>query len=140
MKFDNRVTRMTGVELPIVQAPMGWIARSQLASAVSNAGGLGIIETSSGELDNIRSEIERKRPIFCKMDKRQIARFLRYQKYHLARRRFLRIKCFPLKKTLGFRLVSGPIDVIAILHQDCQTRKVGFKWLERPGGPDPQSL
>ena len=37
---------------------MGWIARSPLASAVSNAGGLGIIETSSGELDNIRLEIE----------------------------------------------------------------------------------
>lgn len=38
---------------------MGWIARSPLASAVSNAGGLGIIETSSGELDNIRLEIEK---------------------------------------------------------------------------------
>jgi len=63
MKFDNRVTRMTGVELPIVQAPMGWIARSQLASAVSNAGGLGIIETSSGELDNIRSEIQKMRTL-----------------------------------------------------------------------------
>jgi enoyl-[acyl-carrier protein] reductase II len=37
---------------------MGWIARSQLASAVSNAGGLGIIETSSGELDAVRGEIE----------------------------------------------------------------------------------
>ncbi len=36
---------------------MGWIARSQLAAAVSNAGGLGIIETSSGELDTIRREI-----------------------------------------------------------------------------------
>ena len=49
MGFDNRVTRMLGVEIPIVQAPMGWIARSQLASAVSEAGALGIIETSSGE-------------------------------------------------------------------------------------------
>ncbi len=57
MKFNNRITDMLGVELPIIQAPMGWIARSQLASAVSNAGGLGIIETSSGELDNIREEI-----------------------------------------------------------------------------------
>ena len=55
--FDNRITRMLGVEIPIVQAPMGWIARSQLASAVSNAGALGIIETSSGELDAIRGEI-----------------------------------------------------------------------------------
>ncbi len=36
---------------------MGWIARSQLASAVSNAGGMGIIETSSGELDAVRAEI-----------------------------------------------------------------------------------
>ncbi|MEX2327604.1 MAG: nitronate monooxygenase, partial [Pseudomonadales bacterium] len=51
MYFKNRVTDLLGVELPIVQAPMGWIARSQLASAVSNAGGMGIIETSSGELD-----------------------------------------------------------------------------------------
>jgi enoyl-[acyl-carrier protein] reductase II len=57
MKFDNRVTRMLGIEIPIVQAPMGWIARSPLASAVSRAGALGIIETSSGELDAIRREI-----------------------------------------------------------------------------------
>ena len=49
--FDNRVTRDLGVEVPIVQAPMGWIARSRLASAVSRAGACGIIETSSGELD-----------------------------------------------------------------------------------------
>ena len=63
MKFDNRVTRLLGVERPIVQAPMGWIARSQLASAVSNAGGLGIIETSSGELDAIREEIKRMRQL-----------------------------------------------------------------------------
>lgn len=56
-RFANRVTEMLGIEVPIVQAPMGWIARSQLASAVSNAGALGIIETSSGELDAIRQEI-----------------------------------------------------------------------------------
>jgi enoyl-[acyl-carrier protein] reductase II len=54
---------MLGVEIPIVQAPMGWIARSQLASAVSNAGGMGIIETSSGELDAIREEIRRMRTL-----------------------------------------------------------------------------
>jgi len=50
---------MLGVDYPIVQAPMGWIARSPLASAVSNAGGMGIIETSSGELEAVRAEIER---------------------------------------------------------------------------------
>ena len=59
MKFDNQLTKLLGIERPIIQAPMGWIARSQLASAVSNAGGLGIIETSSGELDNIKEEIKR---------------------------------------------------------------------------------
>jgi len=63
MKFENRVTEMLGVELPIVQAPMGWIARSQLASAVSNAGGMGIIETSSGELDAIKVEIKKMRDL-----------------------------------------------------------------------------
>lgn len=63
MRFDNRVTRMLGVEIPILQAPMGWIARSALASAVSNAGALGIIETSSGELDVIREEIRRMREL-----------------------------------------------------------------------------
>ncbi|MDJ0852728.1 MAG: nitronate monooxygenase [Myxococcota bacterium] len=63
MRFDNRVTRLLGVEIPIVQAPMGWIARSQLASAVSNAGALGIIETSSGELDAVRVEIQRMREL-----------------------------------------------------------------------------
>src|ERR1700734_3202735 len=61
--IKTRVTEMLGIEYPIVQAPMGWIARSQLASAVSNAGGMGIIETSSGELDNIRVEIARMRDL-----------------------------------------------------------------------------
>src|SRR5210317_847136 len=53
----NRVTEILGVKYPIIQAPMGWIARSQLASAVSNAGGFGIIETSSGETENCKAEI-----------------------------------------------------------------------------------
>jgi enoyl-[acyl-carrier protein] reductase II len=63
MTFSNRVTDMLGVEIPVVQAPMGWIARSQLASAVSNAGGMGIIETSSGELDVIKDEIKKMRTL-----------------------------------------------------------------------------
>ena len=63
MKFNNRLTRLLGVDIPLVQAPMGWIARSPLASAVSNAGGLGIIETSSGELDVIREEIKKMRTL-----------------------------------------------------------------------------
>ncbi len=61
--IQNRITAMTGTDYPIVQAPMGWIARAQLASAVSNAGGLGIIETSSGELDNIKAEVAKMRSL-----------------------------------------------------------------------------
>jgi enoyl-[acyl-carrier protein] reductase II len=57
--FRNRVTELLGIDIPIVQAPMGYIARSPLASAVSEAGALGIIETSSGELDAVRHEITR---------------------------------------------------------------------------------
>lgn len=66
MRFDNRITRMLGVQYPIVQAPMGWIARAQLASAVSNAGGMGIIETSSGALDEVRAEILKMRDLTTK--------------------------------------------------------------------------
>lgn len=61
--IDTRITRLLGIDVPIVQAPMGWIARSSLASAVSDAGGLGVIETSSGELDVIRGEISRMRDL-----------------------------------------------------------------------------
>jgi enoyl-[acyl-carrier protein] reductase II len=57
--MTNRFLAHTGAEYPIIQAPMGWIARSQLASAVCNAGGLGIIETSSGETENCKAEIEK---------------------------------------------------------------------------------
>ncbi len=59
MAIKNRITDMLGIQYPIVQAAMGWIARAPVAAAFSNAGGMGIIETSSGELDKIREEIAR---------------------------------------------------------------------------------
>jgi enoyl-[acyl-carrier protein] reductase II len=62
-RIRTRITDLLGVEVPIIQAPMGWIARAQLASAVSEAGGLGIIETSSGELDNVKAEIAKMRDL-----------------------------------------------------------------------------
>ncbi|MCC6381450.1 MAG: nitronate monooxygenase [Dehalococcoidia bacterium] len=61
--MHNRVTDLLGIEYPIVQAPMGYIARAPLASAVSNAGGMGIIETSSGRLDEVRDEIRKMRDL-----------------------------------------------------------------------------
>ncbi len=58
-----RVSEQLGIEIPIIQAPMGFIARAQLASAVSNAGGMGIIETSSGRLDEVKVEIAKMRDL-----------------------------------------------------------------------------
>ena len=57
----TRITELLGIDIPIVQAPMGYIARAQLASAVSEAGGLGIVETSSGRLDEVRAEMAKMR-------------------------------------------------------------------------------
>jgi enoyl-[acyl-carrier protein] reductase II len=59
----NRVLAHMGSRHPIVQAPMGWIARSALASAVCNAGGMGIIETSSGETEACKAEILKMRAL-----------------------------------------------------------------------------
>lgn len=46
------------MDYPIVQAPMGFIARAQLASAVCAAGAFGIVETSSGRLDEVSAEMD----------------------------------------------------------------------------------
>ena len=86
--IKTRITEMLGVDYPIVQAPMGWIARAQLASAVSNAGGLGIIETSSGELDAVREEVEKMRELTNKPFGVNIAQaFVRDPGHRLVRRR-----------------------------------------------------
>jgi len=41
--FETRVTELFGVKYPIIQGGMQWIARTELSSAVCNAGGLGIL-------------------------------------------------------------------------------------------------
>ncbi|VEG58300.1 2-nitropropane dioxygenase [Mycolicibacterium aurum] len=45
----NRIKELLGVEFPVVQAPMTYIARAELAAAVSEGGGLGMIETLTAE-------------------------------------------------------------------------------------------
>lgn len=45
--FDNRITRLLGIQYPIIQGGMIWAAGWELAAAVSNAGGLGIIGAGS---------------------------------------------------------------------------------------------
>lgn len=47
---DNRVVQHTGSRYPVFQAPMTWIARAPLVAAVSAAGGMGLLESSSRDL------------------------------------------------------------------------------------------
>ncbi len=60
---SNRVCRLLGIDIPILQAPMTYIAGAVLAAAVSNAGALGMIETASEEgrrdLQNVRQLTDR---------------------------------------------------------------------------------
>jgi enoyl-[acyl-carrier protein] reductase II len=57
--FSNRITRLFGIEYPIVQAGMIWASGWRLASAVSNAGGLGIIGSGSMYPDVLREHIRK---------------------------------------------------------------------------------
>ena len=57
--FDNRVTQLFGIKYPIVQAGMIWASGWKLASAVSNAGGLGIIGAGSMYPEILREHIQK---------------------------------------------------------------------------------
>jgi enoyl-[acyl-carrier protein] reductase II len=56
---DNRLTDLLQIPYPILQGGMAWIATGELAAAVSNAGGLGIIGAGSAPADIIRNEIRK---------------------------------------------------------------------------------
>lgn len=60
--FDNRVTRLLGVEIPIFQAPMGYVAQPPLVAAVSEAGAMGLIPGSLGT-ERTREDIHRIRDL-----------------------------------------------------------------------------
>jgi len=57
--FSNRVTKLFGVSYPIIQAGMIWASGWRLASAVSNAGGLGLIGSGSMYPDVLREHIQK---------------------------------------------------------------------------------
>jgi enoyl-[acyl-carrier protein] reductase II len=57
--FSNRVTRLFGIDYPIVQAGMIWASGWKLTSAVSNAGGLGMIGSGSMYPDVLREHIRK---------------------------------------------------------------------------------
>lgn len=55
----TRITDLLGIRYPIFQGGMAWIAEAQLAAAVSNAGGLGIIAGGSAPIDYLRDQIRK---------------------------------------------------------------------------------
>src|SRR5450759_1460477 len=57
MTIRTRVTDLLGIEYPIIQGGMAWTATSELAAAVSNAGGFGIIGAGHMPTDILRTEI-----------------------------------------------------------------------------------
>lgn len=60
MRLETRITKLLEIEHPIVQGGMMWVGRAELAAAVSNAGGLGIITALTQPTpDHLRREIER---------------------------------------------------------------------------------
>jgi NAD(P)H-dependent flavin oxidoreductase YrpB (nitropropane dioxygenase family) len=64
MGLETRFTRLLGIEHPIVQGGMQWVGRAELAAAVSNAGGLGLVTAlTQPSPDDLRREIDRCRAL-----------------------------------------------------------------------------
>ena len=57
--MQTEVTRLLGIEVPVIQGGMAWVAEYHLAAAVSNAGGLGLIGAASAPADWVRDQIRR---------------------------------------------------------------------------------
>jgi len=60
--FETRITKLLGIKYPIIQGGMIWLSRAELAAAVSNAGGLGIITSANlATKEELRNEIRKTR-------------------------------------------------------------------------------
>ena len=57
--IKSRICEMLGIEYPIFQGGMAWVADASLAAAVSNAGGLGLITSINAGTEAVRSEIRK---------------------------------------------------------------------------------
>lgn len=57
--MKTRITELLGIEYPIIQGGMAWVAEHTLAAAVSEAGGLGLIGGASASGDIVRNEIRK---------------------------------------------------------------------------------
>ena len=61
--METAITKLLGIEKPIFQGGMAWIADARLAAAVSNAGGLGLISSINAGTEAVRKEIRQARQL-----------------------------------------------------------------------------
>lgn len=57
MRIQTALTRLIGIEHPVVQTGMGWVAGARLVSATANAGGLGILASATMTVDELATAI-----------------------------------------------------------------------------------
>ena len=57
--MKTRITELLGIEYPVIQGGMAWVAEHHLAAAVSNAGGLGIIGAGGAPAEFVREQIRK---------------------------------------------------------------------------------
>lgn len=57
--MNTRITELLGIEYPLIQGGMAWVATHELASAVSNAGGLGIIGAGGAPAEWVQDQIRK---------------------------------------------------------------------------------
>lgn len=58
-RFDTSVTRLFGIDLPIVQGAMAWLSEAELVAAVSNQGGLGVLGASIMSVEEFEAQVVR---------------------------------------------------------------------------------
>lgn len=61
--MKNRICELLGIEYPIIQGGMAWVATAELAAAVSNGGGLGLIAAGGAPADVVRAQIRKCREL-----------------------------------------------------------------------------
>ncbi len=61
--MKTRICELLGIEYPVIQGGMAWVATAELAGAVSEAGGLGVIAAGGAPADVVREEINKARKI-----------------------------------------------------------------------------
>ncbi|MFO0726541.1 MAG: nitronate monooxygenase [Myxococcota bacterium] len=56
-KFNTRITRLFGIDIPIIQGAMAWLSEAELVAAVSNEGGLGVLGASIMPVEEFEQQV-----------------------------------------------------------------------------------